>query len=154
MARQAIGKLSTKIIMGGKMPKAPEDDSVIYLYDVIGVARATRLGESNFGAWVSFLGPVRAKRLSDGVVFGGDEMFLPGMAGARVQGHLEQLTKSGGGEVEYGYRVGIRRDDRQAYGYHVEPLFDEENGDPLAALEKRASPAPALIASSKKKATA
>lgn len=143
MARR-MGKLSTKTIVG-KITDAmiPEGEGLVPLYDVAGIARAMRTGESQYGPWVSFLGFGRAKRHSDGRVFDGDEVFLPAIAAGRVEAYLRTNP---GVEVQYFYRVALKRGETQRYEYVVEALGEEADADPLAGLIAKGEPTPAIAA--------
>lgn len=148
MPRGQVAKLSTKTVMGKLLPEIintlPEDGATVWLYDVFGVARAVRSGESNYGPWNSFLGACVARRLKDGAKMPGDECFLPGMAEGRVLAFMKQVQASGGGEVEYAFRIGIKKGDTQKYNYVIEKILDEGASDPIAALEKRMDAALAI----------
>lgn len=149
MAKTApiVRKLSVKSIIGRK-PKAPDDDNVKMLVRFYGVATGTKTGESNFGPWCALIGSFKAINLETGEEKRAGTCFLPDVALDMI---LPQLAPAKVNAVEFGFDIGVKKDDDSATGYIyvAEPCLQVSENDPLELITKKID-APALPAPDKK----
>ncbi len=134
-----VKKLSVKQLLG-HAPDAPERGSTapIWLADVIGRAVSIKQGESNFGPWVALMGEFIARQIPTGEKgetvehFKSGQVFVPDL----VLNLIEPAMLATGGAVEFGFRLGIKRDDTAAtkYVYVAESLIEPAESDPLTSL--------------------
>lgn len=144
-----VRKLSPKTVMEGKIVPRDSDGNVVAanLYTVIGVAHATKTGNSDNGPFCAFLGSFEASRAKDGKVFQSGQCFVP----KAVEDLLVSAMRAGQKDdahasVEFAIEVGIKPSDTAiGYEYTVKNLVKTQNADPLAALRGKllTLPAPA-----------
>ena len=129
-----IKKISTKTVYGAVSAKMlPEDGSIRELYQVIGIASAVQVGESNYGAWQCLSGRFRAANLETGDGVGSMKAFLPAIAHDLVAPQIAD-----GGQVEFALIIGAHRSDSSPAGYEytAETIFVSE-ADPMNQLALR-----------------
>ena len=129
-----IKKISTKTVVGNINAKMlPEDGSTSELYQVIGIASAVQVGESNYGAWECLSGRFRAVNMETGDGVESRSAFLPTIAHNLVAPQIVD-----GAQVEFALIVGARRSDSSPAGYEyvAEPIFVSD-ADPMNQLARR-----------------
>lgn len=139
-------KLSTKVLVGGR-PDIPAKDATgdaktNWVFEVAGLAQGIKSGESNFGPWSSLMGNFAARQLvkddkgayTYGKAYRTGQMFLPDVAMNLVEPVVSNLPR--GDSVEFGFRIGVIRDDTAATGYTyvAESLIEMDKSDPLQKL--------------------
>lgn len=140
-----LKKLSYKTVCGKiNRRELPEDKSTLHVMRVIGVANKLVTGNSDFGAFVGFLGNFEATNVKTGEVFRSGQMFLPPIASNLLEAAIAHAE---GKNVEFGFDIGVKEDDASAVGYifTATPLIDAGESDPVAMLKSRIT-APALPA--------
>jgi len=134
-----VKKLSVKQLIG-HAPDAPErgDDKPKWLADVIGRAVGIKQGESNYGPWFALTGEFIARQIPTGAKDEVVEHFKSGMVFVPdlVLNLIEPAMQATGGAIEFGFRLGIKRDDASAtkYVYVAESLIEPAESDPLTKL--------------------
>lgn len=131
-----IKKISVKTVMKARPEIPKEPGEVNYLMELLGIAGSIQNGETDKGPYVKFLGSFQAKNLKNGEVFRSGAAFMPDVAGNLVLGALN----SGATSVEFGFKIGVVKDDQSATGYVyvAEPMFKAAENDPLELLVKKA----------------
>lgn len=126
-----LRKAAPKTVMGGKIP-APEDRTL--LYSVFGTANDTKVGESNFGAWVGFRGEFEILRAHDQQQFITMVVFIPEpLQGMLLHALGAREDKSKG--IDFAMHIYIKPANN-AYGYEYEPVsvIQHKTSDKLAEL--------------------
>lgn len=157
---QIASKVTMKTLVGGR-PDIPAKDAkgdaaINWLGRIVGIATGVQHGESNFGPWTALRGNFAATRLkSDGTIATTDDgrpayavrsgkAFLPDVAINLVTPALDSGDK--GASVQFGFDVGVERDDNAATGYVYvcRSLIEPAANDPLSLLmgQHLALPAP------------
>ena len=138
-----LKKISVKTVCG--KPKAPEDTKTLWLMEVFGVANGIKSGVTDKGPWYGFIGAFQAVDMATGNVYRAGTLYLPGIAGDLV---VPQVTDDKNKSVEFGFRIGIKKDDTSAVGYvyHAEPLLPVNENDPVELLSRKLSEVKALEA--------
>lgn len=160
---ELLKKMSAKSIIGNVKELArltfltdgkldPAKDKPLIMFQLIGVAKGTKTGETDYGRWVSFEGQFKATGLipdENGAVesYHSNRAFLPDPAQSMLESALEHSD-----EIELAFQVGIKYADN-AYGYEyvVKPIFEPKETDAIAAIEQRMQ---ALLEAPAKKAPA
>jgi hypothetical protein len=146
--RQLLKKITPKTVCGKvsiekliEHVKENGKDSVMPLYGIIGKASDALPGQSDLGPYVKFLGDFKAVAVESGEVFRSGCAILPGAASDLVYGALKARVEVGGA-IEFGFRVGVKRDETSATGYVyvVEQVYQPQEQDALSALEARLAP--------------
>lgn len=132
-----VKKISAKVVVGRIVkPEAPTD-----LFSIIGIARETITGTTQFGDFVGFAGEFEAINAETGEVFKAPKAFIPEPA----QGMLAAAL-TGNEAVEVGLTIGVKpHSGEMGYEYTCRPLFEAQGTDMLADLRERAKmalPAP------------
>ena len=131
MSEALVSKISPKVVCGKQ--EKPEGKTVVWKYQIIGIANDIKMGESNYGEWIAFLGSFKATNLETGETFRSGKCFLPQTATNLI---VPALKDSKG--VEFAFNVGIKKADTSiGYEYIVEPLIAASESDPLLLLEKK-----------------
>lgn len=129
-----IKKISTKTVYGEvKRSELYEAKGQrIDLYDVFGIAKGVKSGESNYGDWHALTGSFRAVNVETGEEFQAGTLFLPGVGHDLIAGLIGDAEA-----VEFALRVSVAADDTSqiGYAYHVTPLIEPTEGDPLSKLQ-------------------
>ena len=130
-----LRKLTAKAIMEVKELKVPTKP--VDLYTIFGIANGVRTGDSQYGAWLGFVGTFEAVRVEDGAVFQSNQCFIPepvmGMLKAQVEKHPEG--------VEFAVMIGIKpspREPDKKYEYTVRPLVKPADTGVLNDLRTKA----------------
>lgn len=146
MSINIVKKLSMKLLAGDvkKLVNA-SDQNNIQLAKVVGIARGTKIGTSNFGDWTALIGEFVAERLTGekaGARYRTGVMFLPDVALDLVLPLVSGLEKGSGVELAFG--IGVEKDDTSSTGYIYTATFlmEPAANDPLEALMLKALPAP------------
>lgn len=129
--RDVCGKITIDDIAKAK------SEGVLQLCDIIGIARKARPGSTAMGEFVKFVGSFRAKNLQTGEIFSSGAVILPGAVPDLLYGALGETE----GEVQFGFRVGIKYDENAIakYVYEVESLLAPSEADPVELLASRIS---------------
>lgn len=155
-------KITMKEIVGGRpTPPAADktgDEAVNWVGRIIGVASGLKTGESQYGPYVALMGNFAATRLDDkGEIAVNDkgerlfdvragQAFLPDVACNLVSPLLDNAPK--GTAVQFGFDIGVERDDTAATGYVYvcRSLVEPAENDPLTLLMAKHMPTPKLEA--------
>lgn len=145
-----LKKLSFKTVVGKvNRRELPENGESMLVMRVIGVANKTVTGNSDFGAFVGFLGNFEATNVATGEVFRSGQMFLPNVCSNLLEA---AVAANGGANVEFGFDIGVKEADNAiGYEYTAAPIIEASETDPVALLKSRIS-APALPAPTKRNA--
>lgn len=151
MSNQLVKKISAKSIIGnvkalshttfydskGELLKGDSPKN-IDMFNLIGVAKGFKTGESEHGPWVSFQGVFKATGLipdenGEIDVFRSSVAFLPEPASFMLHQALESNE-----EVEMAFVVGIAPSKTPiGYEYVCKPIFDPKETDAILAIENR-----------------
>ena len=137
---EMIKKITTKTLLGF-VPDAPARGSkeTVWLYRVIGRAINVKGGESAHGPYEFLQGEFIGQAFDDkGQIdeakpaVRAPKLFLPEIAHFAVA----PAVMAADGPVEFGFKVGIKRDDTAAtkYVYTAESLITPKETDPLMVL--------------------
>ena len=132
---QVIKKISTKTVFGSVNARMlPEDGAIKELYNVMGIASAVQVGESNYGAWECLRGRFRAVNLETGEEVEAGQAFLPALAHELVAPQVIEGTT-----VEFALTIGARISESSPVGYEytAAPLLEPSEADPMNQLAKR-----------------
>lgn len=125
-----LSKISVKTVCGN-VKELPNEN----LMRVIGIAKGTFTGTTNFGEYVGFKGQFKAINLATGEEFSSGKLFLPEIAQNLVEGALSE-TES----VEFAFDLGKKEaDNAVGYEYTIQPLIEAKENNPLALLEQKLS---------------
>jgi hypothetical protein len=141
-------KLSMKVLAGNikAAVKSLANGESVDLARVVGIARGTKTGESQFGPWTALTGDFIAESLHGdkaGNRYRTGTLFLPDVALDLVLPHVEGLAKGDGVELAFKLSAEANEDANHGYVYGAEFLTEPEENDPLEALAAKALPAPA-----------
>lgn len=152
MAAEVLKKITVKTVCGKPSRDAihAAGPSGVPMMELVGVASKSKPGDSQFGAYVAFLGRFEAKALAGehaGKTFQSAKLIAPSIVSDQIEGLLGEGAES----VQFALLIGVVRDDTVAVGYRftVESLLPMAETDPLALLRKtvddarKALPAPA-----------
>lgn len=131
-----LKKISVKTVCG--RPVVPTDQKVAWLMEVFGVASGLKRGTSDKGDWYGFTGAFQALNMATGDVYRAGLLYLPGIAGDLV---LPQVIADENNSVEFGFRIGVVKDEASAVGYvyRAEPLLPVSENDPIELLSHKMS---------------
>lgn len=145
-----LKKMTAKTVLGTKVkaPEAPEK-----LYTIYGVANGVKKGESQFGPWTMLTGNFEA--VHDGKRYVSTVCALP----QPMHDLIIDAVLKGTGDVQYACDVMLHpADNAYGYEYFANPLVEQSENDPLAALREKvgmlALDAPAETAEAEKPAKA
>lgn len=130
-----IKKISIKTVLKAR-PAVPEKNGEVnQIMDLIGIANGVQPGETDKGPYNRFIGSFQATNLKTGEVYRSGSCFMPDVAGNLILGAL----KGGASSVEFGFKIGVVKDDQSATGYVyvAEPLMKPSENDPLELLNKK-----------------
>jgi hypothetical protein len=136
-------KLSSKIIMGGKIEKSWFDlykSDTLDLFRVYGFVDSVGHGEGTYGDYTFFKGSFKANLLlliqgiKDTVMMS-NKLFLPDIASGMLEAaHMAVIAENSMGRTQFGFTIGIKKTDNNVgYEYYAKALCAEDNS--LAALE-------------------
>lgn len=152
-----LKKMVAKDIVGRreltyKKTFAPEDKEQKFplpmdprqLYVVYGFARDTKVGDSDYGPWVAFLGSFEAIRFSDGTQFNSDKLHLQDPAEGLLLAQLQRAQEiEKGAQVGFTFEVGVKPSQRwidtdagNSYEYTIKTHFKLDKADPLAEMRR------------------
>lgn len=132
-AKAICGNLK-KMVMDGIKAETLKNGDTIELFDVMGVARDTMTGVSDFGDWIGFKGDFQAIRTTDGQRFRSGKCFLPEGASDLIEAAQPSKEK----EIAFAFRIGLIVDDtaNTLYEYTVESPLEPEQNDAIKRLEE------------------
>lgn len=138
-----LKKLSAKIIMGdikiGQkfILEQGGDKGQVDLFQIMGNATDTKVGESNFGKWTALIGQFRSVNMFTGEVLEAAKVFLPGILEEMILGKMAGQGSEGRG-VLFAFTVGIKLDETpnsaKGYTYYAKPLVHPQADDPFQKL--------------------
>lgn len=126
MATTLKRKLSTKTIMGGRIP-APEVKT--FLYRIAGRVTGVKTGTSDFGPWLAFKGNFQAQR-EDGEIFAAPLAFVPEPVQSMLEDAVQkQLADGLVPSIQFGIDLFAVPDKAAAVGYtfDVAPILKPED---------------------------
>jgi len=114
-----------------------------WIAQIIGLARGTKHGISNFGDWTALMGDFYAEALVGEKVdtrYRTGQLFLPDVALNLVLPVLDGLDK--GAAVEVAFKIGITANEESNYGYDYTASFlvEPSDNDPLSMLAAKVMP--------------
>lgn len=141
---EIVKKLSVGKLIGAFKSDLPAEGSLT-LGNVVGIARGTKTGESQYGPWTALTGDflfVPTHGANKGKQFRSGVLFVPDVVLDLVLPVVLGLDK--GGAVEIAFAIKARKDETTTvgYSYAADFLKAPEPNDPLAALTALALPAP------------
>lgn len=139
-AKQIIGNVATALkALSEEGQPLEKDGASVELYRVFGIAEGIKTGETTYGPWTAFVGQCEAISYT-GEVFRANSAFLPPPLDELL---ANAMRANEGDSIQYGVIVKLkRRDDlERGYEYNVEPIIEESQADPLAALRAKVAPA-------------
>lgn len=123
----------------------PAIGETVWIAQVVGIARGTKSGVSNYGDWTALMGEFIAVPLvgdKAGQRFRTGQMFLPDVVMNMVSSAL-----GGNTGVDFAFKIGIVAADTEGenpsatgYEYTADFLIAPETSDPLQALADKALP--------------
>lgn len=121
--------------------------AIVPLLSIIGIASAFKVGQTDKGEYVRFLGQFKAINANDKTEYVSGACILPGSAPDLIYGALAGAGEGEKRAVEFAFNIGARYDASAVtkYVYTVEQVIQADETDPLLQLERRLS-APALAA--------
>ena len=134
-----VKKLSSKVILGGRPDIPPKDHKgPKWVYEIVGIVNRTKEGSSDFGPYLALHGTFQATNLETGEISRASKCYLPDLVTDMIAGQMVGEVN----EVQFGFRVGVIRDDTAATGYvyAAEPLVELQQNDPLAGLLQLTGP--------------
>lgn len=127
--------------------EVPAIGETVWLADVIGIARGTKSGTSNYGDWSSLIGEFIARPLIGDKVgnnYRTGQLFLPDVVLTMISSMIGNNTG-----VEFAFKIGITavptdgaRPSNTGYEYTADFLMEPAENDPLETLAAKALPAP------------
>ena len=143
---EIVKKLSVGKLIGAFKSNLPADNSSLELGKVVGIARGTKTGESNFGPWTALTGDfmfVPSTGANEGKQFRSGVLFVPDVVLDLVLPIVSGLDR--GGSVEIAFAIKARKDETSTigYAYSADFLAAPAANDPLENLMALALPAPA-----------
>lgn len=129
-----------------KLIAAPGKQMV--LLTIIGIASAHKVGQTDKGEYVRFIGQFKATNVETGVEYVSPSCILPGSAPDLIYGALAGAGEGEKRAVEFAFNIGARYDPTAItkYVYTIEQIIQTDESDPLALLEAKfknaALPAP------------
>jgi hypothetical protein len=126
----------------GKPKQAWVQDGAVDLFTVYGLCRSYQEESTSYGPYLRFKGDFKAID-SHRRQYRGAAMILPKAAEDMLANMvLSAKEVSGQAYVEFGLVIGMTPSDAPiGYEFTVRPLIQEQDSDPLAALEAKLPPA-------------
>ena len=155
MVQELVSKISSKTF--GKITidhiAALKDKQKKPLMRVIGMATSYKVGTTDIGAYIKFLGRFQATSAETGEIVYSGTAILPKVAQDLLHGQLDSTGGTVG--VNFAFDIGIQRDDASAtkYVFTVTPLLEMSQDDPLlklAAMVNDAAPVTLMQAAATK----
>lgn len=154
LAVKLLAKISYKTVCGKvNRRELPEDKSPLHVMRIMGQATKTVTGNTDFGAFVGFMGNFEATNVRTGEIFRSGKCFLPPVATNLLEG---AVAGANGAPVMFAFDIGVKEDDESSVGYvyTATPILDAGEADPIEQMKKTinapALPAPVVKADAKK----
>lgn len=143
LTRSLVKKITTKVVAGKLSLEAliehntAHPGTVMPLYTLYGIASDMTAGETALGPYVKILGQFKAVNVK-GETFVSGCAIIPGAGSDLIASAVKSLGDNGG-NIEFAFKIGAKRDLASAVGYvyEVEQMQQPGQSDPLAALENR-----------------
>lgn len=130
-----VRKITAKVVCGMPDKRAiiNSDGEPMWQMAVYGSAHRSIAGETDYGPYIKFRGRFEAINLDSGETFQSSNLILPPIAEELLE---DALTADNVKSVEFGLRVGVRKDESSVSGYVwvAESIRDTEETDPLERL--------------------
>jgi len=128
-----LKKMTPKTVLGETV-KVPEKRTK--MYTIYGVANGFKKGETAFGPWTMLTGNFEA--VKDGVRYISGVCSLP----QPMHDMMVAAVKNSDSDVSFACDVIIDKTDKPGIGYEyfAEPLIEQTENDPLAALRDQVTP--------------
>lgn len=119
-------------------PKPHSIKEATDLATIYGVIRGKKLGQSNFGDFITFSGEFEGINLETGEVFRSGNMILPKMMESMLAGSFDEGAKDI--SIEFGVKIGVVPSDKgnTGYEYTISPLIETAPSDALLQLRNMA----------------
>jgi len=136
-----LKKITTKLVMGDRVTVMDVKDGPIHLYGVIGICTGSKVGESQYGAWIGFTGQFEATRYKDGARFIAPIAFIPEPASSMMAGALDRAAKNNQEpSLQFAFIIGAKKSTAAiGFEYTVEPVLQASQNDALQALRDQIS---------------
>lgn len=96
----------------------------------MGIAKTTRHGESDNGAWTAFMGQFEFVNLLTGESFAGGKCFLPEPLDSMVSAQLESVDS-----VQFAFDITVKESEQAiGYEYGAETVLKPSENDPMELL--------------------
>jgi hypothetical protein len=139
---ELLKKITTKLVMGDRISAADVKDGEIHLYGVIGICTGSKVGESQYGAWMGFTGQFEATRYKDGARFVAPIAFIPEPASSMMAAALDRAAKNNQEpSLQFAFIIGAKKSTAAiGFEYTVEPVLQASQNDALQALRDQIAP--------------
>jgi len=139
---ELLKKITTKLVMGDRVTVVDVKDGPIHLYGVIGICTGSKVGESQYGAWIGFTGQFEATRYKDGARFVAPIAFIPEPASSMMAGALDRAAKNNQEpSLQFAFIIGAKKSTAAiGFEYTVEPVLQASQNDALQALRDQIAP--------------
>lgn len=140
MSLTILKKLAvSKLFVRPSQLVSAENPGPVFLYRILGQARKSTVGKSNFGDYFEFHGEFRATD-AEGMNYAAPKAFLQSPVDEML---ATELAAANGQPVEFGFDVFVTFDPKEGsrgYIYSVQTLKEVAPSDPLAALAASVKP--------------
>jgi hypothetical protein len=139
---ELLKKITTKLVMDGRISAADVANGAIHLYGVIGICTGAKVGESQYGAWMGFTGQFEATRYKDGARFVAPIAFIPEPASSMMAAALDRAAKNNQEpSLQFAFIIGAKKSTAAiGFEYTVEPVLQASQNDALQALRDQIAP--------------
>ena len=136
MSAELLKKITTKLVMGDRVDASMVKEGPLQLYSIIGICHGNKVGESQYGAWVGFIGQFEALRIKDNARFLAPIAFLPEPASGMMLAALERAhAKQEEPNLQFAFIIGAKKSNAAiGFEYTVEPILQASQNDAMAAL--------------------
>lgn len=139
---ELLKKITTKLVMDGRVTAADVAEKSIHLYGVIGICTGSKVGESQYGAWMGFTGQFEATRYKDGARFVAPIAFIPEPASSMMAAALDRASKNNQEpSLQFAFIIGAKKSTAAiGFEYTVEPVLQASQNDALQGLRDQIAP--------------
>lgn len=148
MSAQILKKISSRTVAGDKLVRLDVKDSPeeVVLFDAYGVIQGTKVGTTDKGDWLAFVGDIEAVT-PDGAIYRSPRVFVPQPYQDMLFSALMSAKEADEtGSVQFAVRVSIVKPapgkvSAVGYEYRATPLVSAEDTSPMKAIRDQAKSA-------------